>query len=85
MSKHEKTLARIQGRPTPADVRWDDLRSMLESMGFTYLKKSGARRKFFHAESQTLICCHEPHPNPCVDKGCINDVVDTLRTNGFIQ
>lgn len=85
MSKHGKTLARIQTKPTPADIRWDDLKNMLENMGFKYLKKSGSRRKFFHAQTQTLISCHEPHPDPCVDKGCVNDVVDILKVNGFIQ
>jgi predicted RNA binding protein YcfA (HicA-like mRNA interferase family) len=85
MSKHDKTLARVQKKPTPADIRWEDLKSMLESMGFKYLKNSGARRKFFHEGQQTLIICHEPHPDPCVDKGCINDVVDVLKVNGFIK
>lgn len=84
MTKHDKTLVRIQAKPTPADVRWADLKSMLESMGFKYIKNKGARRKFFHGQTQTLISCHEPHPDPCVDKGCLNDVVEILKINGFI-
>ncbi len=34
-------------------------------------KGGGSGRKFYHKGKDALICCHQPHPNPCVDKGCI--------------
>ena len=84
MAKHQKTLERIQTKPTPSDIRWDELKAMLQWLGFECLKKKGVRRKFYHRPTQALICCHQPHPDPCVDKGCIDDVVETLTIHGLI-
>ena len=58
---------------------------MLEHLGYKMLKNSGSRRKFYHSEKQALIICHEPHPAPNVDKGCVVDVVMHLRAYGFLN
>jgi hypothetical protein len=87
MSKHEKALAKLAATPTPASIKWNELTSILEHLGYEQLSKGktgGSRRKFFHKGKDALICCHCPHPSPDVDKGCIDDVVDHLRTYGFI-
>lgn len=84
MTKHEKALAKLTATPTPASVKWDELKSVLEHLGYTMLTGSGSRRKFFHSEKNVLIICHAPHPSPDVDKGCIADVVEHLKSNGFI-
>lgn len=90
MSKHDKTLERMRRRPPPSDVSWDSLTALLGSLGYDQLKSGrsgrsgGSRRKFYNKEKDALICCHEPHPQPNVDKGCIVDVVDHLTTHGFL-
>lgn len=88
MSKrHEKTLQRMQTRPPPSDVTWDELTALLRHLGYVPLKNGrtgGSRRKFYNKEKDALICCHEPHPQPHVDKGCIVDVVDHLTAKGFL-
>lgn len=71
-------------KPTPADVKWDDMKAALEWLGYKTLNNDGSRRKFFHKEKDALIICHCPHPSPDVDKGCIDDVVEHLRTYGLI-
>ena len=60
-------------------------RVFLSIYGFKMLKNSGSRRKFHHAERDVLIICHEPHPSPEVDRGCIVDVAETLKANGFVE
>lgn len=85
MSKLDKLLTRLRTKPPPADFTWDELCSVLQKLGYTKLNNSGSRRKFFHKERNLLISCHEPHPRPEVDKGCIVDVVDHLTVNGFIE
>lgn len=57
---------------------------MLEHLGYQLLTNSGSRRKFFHPETKALIICHEPHPAPTVDKGCVTDVVEHLRAHGYL-
>jgi predicted RNA binding protein YcfA (HicA-like mRNA interferase family) len=84
MTRHSKTLERLTTKPTPANFKWADLVSVLQHLGFEQIKNTGSRRKFFHQGKNVLISCHEPHPSPNVDKGCINDIVDTLKNTGFI-
>lgn len=85
MSKHEKNLRRLCAKPKPADIKWTELVGILEHLGYTMLPGSGSRRKFYHEEKDALIICHQPHPSPDVDKGCIADVVEHLRTYKFIE
>jgi hypothetical protein len=85
MAKHDKTLEKLCAKPTPASIKWTELRGLLEHLGYQMLSGSGARRKFFHEDKDALICCHQPHPSPDVDKGCIADVVEHLKTYGFID
>lgn len=84
MSKHDKALAKLSSNPPASDLKWDELRAVLEHLGYKMLKGSGSRRKFYHEEKKALIICHQPHPTPSVDKGCIADVTAHLKTHGFI-
>lgn len=84
MSKHEKSLAKLRASPPSSDFKWDDLVSLLKHLGYKKLNNSGSRRKFYNQERDLLIVCHEPHPSPNVDKGCLVDVVEHLETNGVI-
>lgn len=85
MSKHQKALTRLCATPPPADIKWTELKAVLEHLGYVMLKNSGSRRKFYHQEKQALIICHEPHPDPNVDKGCVVNIVEHLRTYGFLN
>jgi len=87
MAKYDKALAKLCVKPTPADVKWSELKSLLEHLGFQMLptgKTGGSRRKFYHKGKDALISCHCPHPSPDVDKGCVDDVVEHLRAYGLI-
>lgn len=87
MSKHEKNLKRLNTKPTPADITWDELTGVLEHLGYAPVKTGktgGSRRKFYHKEKDALICCHKPHPSPDVDKGCVDDVVEHLKVYKFL-
>lgn len=84
MSKHKKTLAKLSGESISANIKWTDLKGLLESLGYVMLKNSGSRRKFYNKDKDDLIICHEPHPSPDVDKGAIADIAEHLKSNGFI-
>ena len=84
MSKHQKALERLCATPPPSDLKWSELKSVLERLGYEMLKNTGSRRKFLHREKKAIISCHEPHPSPNVDKGCVVDVVEHLRRYRFI-
>jgi len=85
MSKHDKTLLRLSAKPTPADIKWDELTGLLMHLGYTLLNNKGSRRKFHNSAKDDLIICHEPHGSANVDKGCVNDVAEHLRECNFIK
>jgi predicted RNA binding protein YcfA (HicA-like mRNA interferase family) len=84
MSKHQKALEKLCTTPPASDIKWNELVAVLSQLGYKELKGKGSRRKFHHAARELLIICHRPHPSPEVDKGCIVDVAEHLRANGFI-
>ncbi len=84
MSKHKKALEKLCVTPTPAGFKWSELQGVLTFLGYEMIQGSGSRRKFFHREKQIVIICHQPHPSPDVDKGCIDDVVEHLKKHGFV-
>lgn len=85
MSRHQKQLRRLCERPPPSDFTWRELTAVLGQLGYRLLKGKGSRRKFFNEERDLLIICHEPHPQPQVDRGCIRDVVQHLKDNGLVE
>ncbi len=88
MSKQAKILQKLSAPQTPAGLKWDELVGVLKYLGYEQLKSgksSGSRRKFYHKTKDALISCHQPHPSPDVDKGCVADIVTHLKTYGFIK
>ncbi|WP_390888322.1 type II toxin-antitoxin system HicA family toxin [Comamonas testosteroni] len=88
MSKQEKMLIKMCRVPPPSDLRWDDMVTVLEALGYEQYKTGktgGSRRRFVHRVSKVVILCHEPHPSPNVDKGCVVQVVEHLRDQGLIE
>lgn len=84
MSKQQKALQRLCATPPPTDFTWDELVSLLKRLGYVLLKNKGSRRKFHNVQLDALIICHQPHPSPHVDRGCIVAVVEHLQNHGLI-
>lgn len=85
MSKYQKALERIVTLPTPADITWDELKRVLEGLGYEERKNNGSRRKFFNKKRSLVINLHEPHPGNIVKRCYVAQVVDHLRSNGVIE
>lgn len=84
MGRKEKLLARLQKRPT--DFTWQELTSLLKSLGYVQRKPGkagGSRRKFVHPAAPT-ITLHKPHPNRTVKMYVINDILEFLKREGLI-
>ena len=86
MSKHEKLVQRIFAKPTPADVTWNEMVTLLDGLGYEVFnsKRGGSRRKFVHKETKAVIFAHEPHPQPEVCKALIDDIRQHLTDRGLI-
>jgi hypothetical protein len=87
MTQSQKALERIKVLPTPSDVRWEELVSVLRSLGYTLLpaKKGGSYRRFHNKETDHVIQLHEPHPANVVKKCYIKAVVEVLKEQGLID
>ncbi len=84
MGRKEKLLARLQQRPK--DFTWDELTSLLKSLGYVQRKTGktgGSRRRFVHTTAPT-ITLHKPHPNRIVKIYVINDILELLRREEII-
>ena len=83
-TQRKKALDRICTSPTPTDIRWAELVSALQHLGYALLKGGGSRRKFHHPETNHIIILHEPHPSSIVAKCYIEQVVEKLTERGLI-
>jgi len=84
MGRKEKLLARLQQRPK--DFTWDELTSLLKSLGYVQRKigkTGGSRRRFVHPTAPA-ITLHKPHPNRIVKMYVINDILELLRREEMI-
>ena len=84
MGRKEKILARLQQRPK--DFTWDELTSLLKTLGYVQRKTGktgGSRRKYIHSTAPT-ITLHKPHPGRIVKMYVINDILELLRREGII-
>ena len=79
--RQRRTLARIFDQPTRADVRWDELASLLRALGAEEQKGAGSRVRFVLDGS--ILSLHRPHPKPELRKYAVEDVQDFLAGRGI--
>jgi hypothetical protein len=69
MTKKDKLLERFLTFPN--DFTFDELKTLLESMGFEVENKgktSGSRVAFVHINFKKHILIHKPHPSKIINK-----------------
>ncbi|MYC28829.1 MAG: type II toxin-antitoxin system HicA family toxin [Chloroflexi bacterium] len=79
-NRHRSTLARIFASPTPPDIRWAEVVSLLRALDVEILEAAGSRVRLRSGGKQKVI--HRPHPKPYLSKGAVRDVVDFLNEVG---
>ncbi|MFH0909074.1 MAG: type II toxin-antitoxin system HicA family toxin [bacterium] len=84
MGKHEKLLARLQGKPCARDFSWSDLATLLSHFGYAEQTGSGSRRKFIRAATKHVISLHKRHPDDTLLQYQIKDVLNSLKEEGVI-
>jgi hypothetical protein len=78
--KHLKTLKLLFARPMSANVRWDDIESLLLELGAQIEEREGSRVLIRLFGERRVF--HRPHPSPITDKGAIANLRDWLNDNG---
>jgi hypothetical protein len=84
MSRKDKSVQRLLSIPT--DMTWEELVRALAVFDFVEYNKgktAGSRRKFVNPEN-SVILLHKPHPSNVVKKYAIRQVIETLKSKGFL-
>jgi hypothetical protein len=84
MAQADKTIEKIKAKPTPSNIKWDELVVALKHLGYKEITNSGSRRKFFNVEMNNLISLHRPHPGNEVKPCYIKQVREKLEEIGLI-
>lgn len=77
MGKHDKTLQKIQQRPRPSNILWDDVEKMLINLGGVVKEGKGSAISITLAGQRAFF--HRPHPGNKADKGAIETVLQLLK------
>ncbi|HOO71604.1 MAG TPA: type II toxin-antitoxin system HicA family toxin [Spirochaetota bacterium] len=79
-AKHRKTLEAIFKKPTPSNIEWKDIESLLLSLGAHISEGSGSRIRIQLNEVRAVF--HRPHPEKEADKGSVSSMCRFLNNAG---
>ena len=79
-SRVRRTLARIFTEPTPADLRWRDIETLLGAVGAEVSEGVGSRVRVALAGVRAVF--HRPHPAPETKRGLVRAIRDFLAAAG---
>jgi hypothetical protein len=77
VSKVQKAIARLLAKPV--DYTWDELLSLMVSLGYELRTAGGSGRKFYEPATKALFFLHEPHPSKILKAYQIRAVIQFLR------
>lgn len=80
-TKQRRTLARIFQQPTPAEMPWDDIVSLLHALGAGFREGAGSSLRI--DLNGVRIVIHVPHPRPVARRGRIEAIRDFLTEAGI--
>ena len=85
MTRKDKLLERFLS--IPKDFTFEELRTLLESMGFEIENKgktSGSRVAFVHVNFNKHILIHKPHPNKIINRVYLKNIIIDLTLKQII-
>lgn len=80
--KQRRTLERIFQRPTPSNLRWDDVESLFGALGASITPGAGSRVRV-DLNGYTIVL-HRPHPQPHLNRPTVRDIEDFLANAGVV-
>jgi hypothetical protein len=79
-TKQRKTLELLFTIPPPTQIPWDDIVSLLQSLGATVKQRAGSRIAI--SLNGIVAVFHEPHPERKARRLLIRDIRNFLRDAG---
>lgn len=79
-NKQRKTLRAIFSDPTPVDLRWDAVVSLIEALGGTVKSSGGSPHSFVLSDIRAVF--HRPHPTGIMRRYAVRDLREFLSRAG---
>ncbi len=77
--KHKKTLERIFSHPVSANIKWQDIEVLFNSLGAELIEREGSRIEVFLFNEIQVY--HRPHPRSDTDKDALSSIRKWLKDN----
>ena len=79
--RQRATMERIFADPTPADIRWSDIETLLQSLNADLSEGAGSRVRV--ALKGVRAVFHRPHPSPVAKRPSVRAARDFLEAAGM--
>ncbi|WP_419926996.1 type II toxin-antitoxin system HicA family toxin [Candidatus Poriferisocius sp.] len=66
--------------PTPTDIRWVDIESLLGALGVAVVERAGSRVQLVKGSDSIVV--HRPHPRPVTRRDTVRDIVKFMERIG---
>ena len=80
-ARHRRTLVEIFKSPTPSNIEWSAIESLLKALGAEISEGNGSRIRIKLNEVRAVF--HRPHPQKETDKGAVNSMKRFLQNAGI--
>ena len=67
----------MRATPTPADIRWADVVSLLNALEVEIIERAGSRVQLFKEHESIVV--HRPHPRPETRRDTIRDITQFIE------
>ena len=86
MGKLDKLLEKLS--KGPKTFKYTELKNLLLALGYVESNKgktSGSRVAFIHLKTMHIIRLHKPHPGNELKKYSIDQIIASLKSEGFLK
>ena len=73
-------MERMQATPTPADIRWSEIESLLGALGAAIIERAGSRMQLVKGRESIVV--HRPHPGPETRRDTVRDIAKFIERIG---
>ena len=62
----------MRATPTPVDIRWAEIESLLSALGVNLVERAGSRIQLVKGTESIVV--HRPHPRPVASRDTVRDI-----------
>ena len=70
----------MRATPTPADIRWAEIESLLTALRVSLIERAGSRVQLIKGTDSIVV--HRPHPRPEARRDTVRDIARFIERIG---